>query len=356
MGVYPFRATADLMFKPLDAAVPVSAPTRFVLGGGSIGNLKSAIPETTIDHLLAEATRNGITRFDTAPLYGFGLSELRLGHHLRTLERSQYEISTKVGRYYQTAWGGPVDRGNWFAPLNRLAQVDYSRDGIMRSLEQSLTRLGIDRIDTVLVHDIDRRNQGEQFDARFRQVIEAALPALHDLKAAGHIGGVGIGISEADVASDFLREADIDVLMLAGRVSLLDHAAALDVLAQSEQRGIKVLAASVFNSGYLADIEGAGTFDYGRPDEAIRLRSRRTRDVLGRFAVPLQAAALQFPLRLPGVEAIVIGMSRPEQVASNLEWSNWPIPDETWTALQDEQLIVTAGRVSRPIATGAQGV
>ena len=335
-----------------DGAASVSGPVSLVFGGGSIGNLKAAIPEATVDCLLAEATRNGIVHFDTAPLYGFGLSELRLGHHLRTLERSQYKISTKVGRTYHAAWGRPVERGNWFAPLDRLAYTDYSRDGIMRSLEQSLTRLGIDRIDTVLVHDIDRRNQGEDFDARFRQVVEVALPVLHNLKAAGQIDAVGIGISEADVASDFLQEAAIDVLMLAGRVSLLDHAASLDVLAQAEQSGTRVLAASVFNSGYLADIEGAGTFDYGRPDEAIRLRSRRIRDVLAQFAVPLQAAAIQFPLRLPAVQAVVIGMSRPEQVASNLEWSRWTIPDETWAALQEERLIASAEHSRRLAATG----
>ncbi len=337
----PHRSSA---MQHLDRNAGLALPTsKLVFGGGSIGNLKTVIPESITDSLLIEATRNGITQFDTAPLYGFGLSELRLGHHLRSLERDHYKVSTKVGRYFKAAWGSSIDRGNWFAPLDRVAVIDYSRDGIMRSLEQSLNRLGIDRIDTVLVHDIDRRNQGEHFDARFRQVVDVAIPLLHDLKAAGHINAIGIGINEADVAADFLREATFDVLMLAGRVSLLNHAESLDLLALAQQRGTKVFAASVFNSGFLADIEGSGTFDYGRPDELIRSRSRKIRDVLGRFAVPLQAAAIQFPLRLPAIEAVVIGMSRPNQVAANLEWSTWPIPEETWVALKHEQLIATMG-------------
>jgi len=312
------------------------------------------IAEADVDALLAEASRSGIVRFDTAPLYGFGLSEVRLGHHLRGLPREQFSISTKVGRYYLPAWGEPADRGNWHSPLARRVIVDYSRDGVMRSLEQSFSRLGVDRIDVVLVHDIDRRNQGDAFEARYHQAVDVALPLLGELKAAGHIDAFGLGISEVDVARDFLRDADIDVLMLAGRVSLLDHTDALEVLDLARERNTAVMAASVFNSGFLADIEGAGTFDYDRPSDAIRLRCRAIRDVVAQFGVPIQAAALQFPLRFAAVESIVVGMSRSGQVASNLGWADWPIPEEMWERLCERGLTATAGRPHPPARDAAR--
>ncbi len=324
--------------------VPLS---KVIFGTGPIGNLKRSLSEGSVDALLDEASRAGLTRFDTSPLYGFGLAELRLGRHLRQLSPHGIKLSTKIGRYFLPSWGEKVDRGNWAAPLNLIPVIDYTRDGVMRSLEQSFVRLGVDRLDTVFVHDIDRRNQGRDFDARYRQVVEQSLPTLQELKAAGHIGEIGVGINEADVASDLLRDAAFDTLMLAGRATLLDHADAMALLHEIARRGMTVQAAAVFNSGILADLEGGGTFDYGQPAEGIRTRAGRVRDVVARFGVPLPAAALQFPLRLPGVASIVVGMSRAEQIGANLEWARWPIADEMWSELEAEGLVVSGNAMRR---------
>jgi len=316
------------------------AVSKIVFGAGSIGNLKQALPEAAVDELLAEATRHGIFRFDTSPLYGFGLSELRLGHHLRGLERKSFTVSTKVGRYFLPAWGDEIARGVWYAPLRRKAVVDYSRDGILRSLEQSFNRLGIDRIDTVLVHDIDRRNQGDAFEVSFRQVVEEALPLLSDLKSGGQIDAFGIGINEADVALDLMRAAEFDVLMLAGRISLLDHASAAEALAEAQRRGVSVQAASIYNSGLLANATSQGTFDYAPASATLLSRLNMIRKIAERFDVPLQAAAVQFPLRLPAVEAAVVGMSRPSHVRSTLDWLRKPIPDDMWAELGKNGLML----------------
>ncbi len=316
--------------------------TRLGFGASGLGTLYRDVSDGEAQATLEAAYAGGMRYFDTAPLYGHGLSELRLGRFLRGVPRSDLTVSTKVGRIMVPPRGEAVDYGLWAAPLRLRPVFDYSYDGAMRSLEQSVNRLGFERIDVVYIHDVDRFTHGDAYMRMFDTAMEGTYRALDELRRNGHVAAIGIGVNEGDVATAFLEAGRFDVVMMAGRYTLLDQAALNDLLPTAERQGVEVVAAGIFNSGILAkatDRSQALTFDYRSAPDDLVARVRRMVEICDGFGVPFQAAAIQFPFGHPSVSCAVLGMSRPERIAENLGWAEIPIPDALWGALKAEQLL-----------------
>lgn len=319
-----------------------TAPSaRLGFGASGLGTLTWAIPDDEAHAVLADAHAAGFRYFDTSPLYGHGLSEHRLGRFLRTLPREDYLLSTKVGRYLVAPKRGETaDTGQWVAPLPLKAVLDYGYDGTMRSLEQSVNRLGIPSIDIVYIHDLDRRNLGADFDRCYAQAVDGAYRALDELRRSGEVRAIGVGLNEADVAADLIRACDLDCVMLAGRYTLLEQGALADFLPEAEKRGVDVVCVGVFNSGILVKPpEKGGNYDYGAAPPAIVDRAARIAAVCAEFDVPMPAAALQFPYGHPAVKSVVVGMSRRKAVPQNVAWAKTVIPAGLWARLREVGLL-----------------
>ncbi len=220
-------------------------------GGAPLGDLYTHLDDGQAIAAVRSALEAGIAYVDTAPLYGHGLSEHRIGTAIRGVDRASLVLSSKVGRWMSPARGA-WDRGGYAGGLPFAATLDYSHDGTMRAIEQSLLRLGTDRLDIVLIHDVDRRNHGDRLDERFHEAINGAWPALRRLREEGVIRAAGIGVNESEICLRFAEACDLDCVMLAGRYSLLDQGALHTFLPVAEKRGIGVLLGGVFNSGILA--------------------------------------------------------------------------------------------------------
>ncbi|MGH7118451.1 MAG: aldo/keto reductase [Acetobacteraceae bacterium] len=310
------------------------------LGGAPLGDLYERIPEERAIATLDAAYERGIRLFDTAPLYGYGLSEHRFGHVLRRKPRASYVLSTKVGRILVPTDPARIDRGQWTGGLNMQPEYDYSYDGAMRALEESLQRLGIERIDIALIHDVDVWTHGSGFEERFRQAVAGAFPALAALRAAGTVKAIGLGVNEIVPARRFVEETDINVLMLAGRYTLLEQEPLEDLLPLLERKGVGILLAGPFNSGILASGPVAGAkYNYKPAPPEIIAKTKRIEAVCRRHGVPLAAAAIQFPLGHPVVAAIVPGAVRPEEVESNIALMATKIPPALWAELKHEGLL-----------------
>lgn len=310
-------------------------PSRLGFGASGLGTLYRDVSESEAAAVFAEAYKVGFRYFDTSPFYGHGLSELRLGSFLRTVPRDSVVVSTKAGRYLVPPYGEKVDYGWWAAPLRLKPVVDYTYDGAMRSLEQSASRIGVTDFDLVYIHDVDRFTHGADFERRFDEAVNGCYRALADLRKGGFIKAVGVGVNEGDVAARFVRTCQIDAVMIAGRYTLLDQSALVDLFPAAEAAGTQIVVAGVFNSGILAagpDSANA-TYDYGAPSAEVVDKAKQIRDLCARHGVPLQAAAIQFPLRNPMVSAAVLGMSRRGRAEQNVGWSRWPIPDALWSSL-----------------------
>lgn len=313
-------------------------------GAAALGNLYQALGEREWPEIVPAAWAGGVRYFDVAPHYGLGLAERRLGESLRQLPRDEYVVSTKVGRLLvpQDA-AGRTDIDNLFdVPADHCRVRDYSRDGVLRSIEQSLVRLGLDRIDIALVHDPDDHE---------REALDGAFPALSELRDQGVIASFGAGMNQSAMLSRFVRETDADVMMIAGRWTLLDQSAADDLLPIAVQRGVTVLAAAVFNSGILAtDAPGQGaTFDYGPADRATVERARAMAQVAHRHGSTLPELAAQYPLTHPAVAAVVMGGASAEQVARNSGLVTRAVGTEVWDDLREQ------GLISRSAAPARQG-
>jgi len=312
------------------------------LGGAPLGDLYERIPEARALGTLEAAYENGIRLFDTAPLYGYGLSEHRFGHVLRRHPRDSYVLSTKVGRYLIPTAPEKIDRGQWAGGLNMQPRFDYSYDGTMRALEQSFQRLGIERIDTVLIHDVDVWTHGsaEAYQARFREAVEGAYRALHELRAAGTVRAIGVGVNEIGPSRGFVTETDIDALMLAGRYTLLEQEPLDELLPLLERRGVGILLAGPFNSGILASGPVAGAkYNYKPAPPEILRKTEQIEAVCARHGVKLAAAAIQFPLGHRVVAAIVPGAVRGEEVLANIALMTAKIPADLWAELKHEGLL-----------------
>jgi D-threo-aldose 1-dehydrogenase len=294
-------------------------------GGASLGNLYVETSDAEARASVDAAWDGGVRYFDTAPHYGLGLSERRLGAALAGRPRAGYALSTKVGRLLvpnPAPTGSDLGSGGFAVPDDLVRRFDFSRDGVLRSLEASLGRLGVSGVDIVYVHDPD-----EHVD----QAIAEAIPALAELRDQGVIGAVGVGMNQWQAPLRMVREADLDVVMLAGRWTLLDRSGA-PLLAECAERGVAVVAAAPYNSGLLARDwpEPGGHFDYGRAPEDILGRARALADTCRRQGTRLPAAALQFPLRHPAVISVVAGMRTADEVNAALRLLAEPVPEAAW--------------------------
>ncbi|ETK31930.1 aldo/keto reductase [Microbispora sp. ATCC PTA-5024] len=298
--------------------------TPYGFGAAPIGNLYTAITDEEATAAVDAAWDAGIRFFDTAPHYGLGLSERRLGDALRERPRDEYAISTKVGRLLVPGDGtGTDDQG--FAVPNTLRRVwDFSRDGVRRSLEESLGRLGLTRVDLVLLHDPDDH---------WKEAVSEAYPALAELRDQGVVGAIGAGMNQWQMLADLVRETDLDVVLLAGRYTLLDRSGEDVLLPLCRERGVSVVAGAVFNSGLLARHDPGGTYNYGPVPPELLERAREIARVCERHGVTLPQAAMAFPLRHPAVASVVIGMRSAGEVRQNMDLAARPIPDALWADL-----------------------
>jgi len=265
----------------------------------------------------------GIRYFDTAPLYGFGLSEQRLGAVLRTKPRDQFVISTKVGRLLREdappevgqAWKGTP-------PVNPV--FDFSYDATMRSVDESLERLQLDRVDVLLIHDPDQH---------FEEAMAGAYRALDRLRADGTVRAIGAGMNQAEMLAWFAREANFDCFLLAGRYTLLDRSGTQELLPLCLERGISVIAGGVFNSGILAEAGSNLHYNYEQAPPDVISRAQRIKETCKRHGVDVKAAALQFPLRHAAVVSVLMGCRSVAEVEENVRLLDAPIPDELWREL-----------------------
>lgn len=333
------RAGSSRPLPRTDLEVPVLG-----FGAAALGNLYTAVDEDTAHAAVTQALRLGIRYFDTAPYYGYGLSEQRLGEALAA-RPADVVISTKVGRLIEPAPQGAGGGDDGFAVSGRRAVFDYSRAGILGSFESSLRRLRRDWVDILLLHDVGRATHGARHEAMLRQALDEALPAMQYLKSSGACRAIGIGVNEPAVCLEVLPRFDLDCVLLAGRYTLLEPHAQADtpagaVLAQAGRRGVGILVGGPFNSGLLAcpDAPGA-TYDY-RPAEARVLdRARRIYAVCGEEGVDVGSAALQFPLAHPAVVSVIAGMRSPQEVSSAVRRMGEPIPPSLWENLRNAGLL-----------------
>jgi D-threo-aldose 1-dehydrogenase len=321
------------------------------LGGAPLGNLFAPVTERDVAATFDAAWAAGVRHFDTAPLYGHGLSERRCGAALRARPREAFTLSTKVGRLLEPQ-EGPVDGGAYKdVPPLRIA-YDYSRDGVLRSLEESLKRLGQARVDVLLIHDIDRFTHGDAQPQRYREAMQGAFPALAALRAQGVVRAIGLGVNEWQVCADVLRDAEPDCFLLAGRYTLLEQEALEGLLEPCRRRGVSVLVGGAFNSGILATGAVADArYNYARAPESVRERVAAIDAVARAHGVPLPAAALQFPLAHPAVCSLVLGARSAAEVQSAADWLREPIPPAFWAALKAGGLLHEAA----PTPSGPQG-
>ena len=302
------------------------------LGGASLGNLYRAIDDETAASIIEAAWDRGVRYFDTAPHYGLGLSEQRLGAALRGRTREEFVVSTKVGRVLDVH-DAPRRDDQGFDVVSRLRRrFDFSSDGVRRSLEESLERLGLDRVDVALIHDPDNHAD---------QAIDEAYPALAALRDEGTVGAIGVGMNQTATLERFVRETDADVVMCAGRYTLLDQSALESLLPACEERGVSVLAAGVFNSGILASATptSIATYDYAPAPQDVRDRAADLFRVVESVEESVPHVALHFPLQHPAVATIVVGASSADEVAQNLDHVAAPVKPEVWDALRAGKLI-----------------
>ena len=314
---------------------------RIGLGGAPLGNLFEAVSDGEARQLVEAAWHSGCRSFDTAPHYGHWLSERRLGDALRGQPREGFVLSSKVGRLLTPDATAPRAQHGYVDILPFRQTWDYSASGTRRSVEDSLQRLGLARLDVAYVHDPDTASHGAQAPRVLRQVLDETLPTLQQLKAEGLVGAIGLGTNAVDVVLQVLRQADLDVLMLAGRYSLLDHSALPELLPQCTARGVRVAMGGVFNSGILATGArgGAATFNYAPAAKAWLERTAQIEAVCEAFGVPLRAAALQFPLAHPAVDIVMLGARKVAEWADAQAMLTHQVAPEFWAALRAQGLI-----------------
>lgn len=314
--------------------------TTISFGGGGIGNLFKPATRDDAMAVLDGAWNAGIRFFDTAPRYGHGLSERRLGDFLRDKPRDSYVLATKVGRMLTPLRGRTMTDYGFADPLPFEQEYDYSYDGIMRSFEDSLQRLGLDQIDVLFMHDIGRDTHGDA-NAHWQPIaFDGGLRALTELRAQGLVKAIGLGVNEVEVCLDALEHADLDCFLLAGRYSLLDHGTAAPLIEACRQRGARLVVGGVFNSGILATGPRPGAmFNYAPATGPVLERARHLERICAAHGVPLATAALQFPLRNDAVASVLLGVSNPRNLERNLNGLATEIPSQLWADLEAEGLL-----------------
>ncbi|EYD77169.1 L-fuco-beta-pyranose dehydrogenase [Rubellimicrobium mesophilum DSM 19309] len=317
--------------------------TELGLGTAPLANLYRAIPQEEARAVMDTAWDGGVRHFDTAPLYGLGMAETRLNPFLKDKPRDSYVLASKVGRWLKaTSFEGREGHGKWFDVPSRVGVYDYSYDGVMRSLEFSLERLGVDRVDILHTHDLDVWTHGSQeaLDGWIRQFVSGGHRALHELRSQGVIRAIGLGINEWETAQWLAERAELDVILLAGRYTLLEQGAAKSFLPVCEEKGIGVIIGGPYNSGLLA---GHEFYNYDAVPPELALRTKRLKAVCESHGVSLIDAAFQFPLRHKAVVSVIPGSQTVAEMESNLRAARAEIPQALWDDLAAQGLI-PAGR------------
>ena len=308
--------------------------TELGLGGAPFGNLYREVPDERVHATVAAAWEAGLRYVDTAPHYGLGLSERRLGEALRDLPREELVLSTKVGRLLEPNpdGAGRLDDEGFAVPATARRRWDFSRDGVRRSLEESLTRLGTDRVDIAYLHDPEDH---------WEQALHEGLPALQELREEGVVRAVGAGMNFAAPLLELVRDHDVDVVMCAGRHTLLEQAP--ELLDTAHERGVGVVVAGVYNSGLLARPRPApdATYDYAPAPPELLARVHALADVCEAHGVTLPAAAVAYPLRHPAVVSVVVGVASPQHLADAVERYRTPVPEALWADLADAGLLTS---------------
>lgn len=312
-------------------------------GGAALGNLYAEVTHDDAAAAVVAALEAGIRHFDTAPFYGYGLSERRLG---AALSGSDVAISTKVGRVIELDRDArPTD--GFAVAAGWKARFDYSRDGILRSVEDSLKRLRRDRVAILYLHDVGRLTHGDRHHAMLAQALDEALPTMADLQATGVCDAIGIGVNEEAVCLEILPRFDLDLILLAGRYTLLEQTTLDGVMREAAGRGVGIVAGGPYNSGLLAPADRpGGSYDYAPAGDAVRDRAEAIYVLCRDFDVDPGAAAVQFPLAHPAVVSVIAGLRSADEVVSAVSRSHAAIPAAFWQAMRDAGLIA-AGAPTR---------
>ncbi len=318
-------------------------PARLGFGGAAIGNLYRSVGDDAARATIDAAWDRGIRRFDTAPHYGFGLSERRLGDALADLDPGQHAfVSTKVGRVLRPVPGRDLaaERQGFVSPEPVESAFDYSRDGVLRSFDASRTRLRRDRIDLLLAHDLGAMTHGADAATQMATFLDGGYPAMRELRDAGVIGAIGVGVNEIAVCEELLDRVELDAILLAGRYTLLEQAALDTLLPRCVAKGVAVIMGGPYNSGILASGTGPhARYNYEAPPAEVVRRVDAIAAICARHAVPMAAAALQFPMAHPAVTAVIPGMADPAEVAQAATLATLPLPQALWTDLIEAGLI-----------------
>lgn len=325
-------------------------------GAAPIGNLYQAVNDSTATQAVHCALGARLNYFDTAPHYGFGLSESRLGAALQELH-AEPVLSTKVGRLLQPLVE-PSEQTirHGFADAPDLEPVfDYSYDGVMRSFETSMARLGREQVDILLAHDLGKATHGDQHERHWRDFIDGGFKAMVELRDAGLAGALGLGANEWQVCAQALQYSEFDGFLLAGRYTLLEQGAVESFLPLCAERGASVIVGGPFNTGILASgVSGAGPhyYDYAPAPEDIVRRVARIEAICRQLGVPMAAAAVQFPAAHPQVCSVLTGLASAEELAQAVELMNWPLPAELWHELRAQGLLHPSAPVPESTTSG----
>jgi D-threo-aldose 1-dehydrogenase len=314
--------------------------TAFSFGTAPVGNFLEPISETESQAMFETAWDAGVRLYDTAPMYGHGLSELRTGHYLRWKPRDEYVLASKVGRVLKPAKRETIGFAPWADAAAFTMHFDYSYDGTMRAFEDSLQRLGLERMDLCFIHDIDRFTRGDEQPEVFKRAMDGCWRALEKLRDEHVVRAIGVGVNEWEVCYEALKQRDFDGFLLAGRYTLLEQEALNGFLPLCEERGAAVLVGGGFNSGILATGARPGAkYNYSPAPAAVLEKVARIEKVCAEYGVPLPAAALQFVTAHPAIPSFIAGTRSVEQLKQNLEWFSHLIPAAFWIELKRQGLL-----------------
>ncbi|GGD03069.1 aldo/keto reductase [Aureimonas glaciei] len=318
-----------------DLTLPV-----YGFGGAPLGNLFRPIPDDEAEDLVTLAVAAGHTFIDTAPFYGSGLSERRVGAALRRIDRAKVVLSTKVGRLLRPDASHDATKNSFFDASPFRPDFDYSYDGVMRSFEDSLQRLGTDHVEILFIHDIGKMTHGDRAETRFRDAMEGGYRALDELRAGGAVKAIGLGVNEWQVCEDAMDHGHWDVFLLAGRYTLLEQTALDSFLPRCISEKVSIVVGGAFNSGILATgaVEGA-TYNYAPAPAEIRARVDRIEAICRAHGVPMAAAALQFPLTHPAVASVIPGIAAREHIGRNRDLIDTAVPSALWSDLKSEGVL-----------------
>ena len=322
--------------------------TEFGVGGGPFGNLMAPMTDIECRDTLHAAWNAGFRYFDTAPVYGFGLSERRLGEAFRSFPRDEAVISTKVGRLLRPDAKWHPFRKMFIDAAPFRPDYDYSYDGVMRSHEHSLQRLGVERVDILYMHDISAETHGDALPQHFKAAMDGGYRAMDELRRNGDVKAIGLGVNEWEACDAAMDHGKWDVFLLAGRYTLLEQGPLDHFLPRCAREGVAVVIGAPLNSGILASgaVEGA-TYNYEPPSPEIFARVKGIEEVCRSRGVPIAAAAFQFPLTHPSVVSVIPGMSSRAQLEWNVERMNQAIPPSLWADLKTQGLL----RIDAPVPT-----